>query len=131
MQQLEGRDRFDRRSDIIRTLYEGALLITTTALPKDKEDKIYVLYKDGFLEWVIKQENNGISNYSEDANLTSYSKAWSRNIEDFVNQKLKAGDTIGFLVMDRPTLYTLMGLREKQELDKEYLTKWGIGIRKK
>jgi len=126
---LAGRDRFDTRKDIIRTLYEGALLITSTDLRRDKNNNVYALYKDGSFQWVMNQDNNGISNYDENADLTPYWITASRSLEGFIDQKLEEQDTVGFMAMDRPSLFALM--KRKESLDQEYLMTWGIGIRKK
>ncbi len=119
---LTGRDRFDRRSDIIRTLYESALLVTSTNLHRYQSDKMYALYKEGYLQWVIN-DFNGIVNYNEDANLSSYEES----LEDFIDEKLVEPDTIGFLAVDR---VALMSLLNRKEFDATYLKQLGIGISK-
>lgn len=121
---ITGRDRFDTRKDIIRTVYEAALLISTTNLHRNGRNRMYALYKDGHLEWILNEGRAGIINYDENADIKTYRES----LEDFIKEKVGEQDTAGFIAMDRVTLMTM--LKGEGFFDESYLKQYGIGIRK-
>lgn len=118
---VKGRNRFDRRPDIIRTLYEGALFISSLDMNKAPGKIIYILYKDGFFPWEFN-EQRGIKNYDEDGELKKY----ELTLTDFLDEKIDEQKTSGFLAMDKVSLLSLMQITR---FDKKYLN-FGVGIGK-
>ncbi len=116
------RDILDSRGDIIRTLYEGSLVINMLALEKVPEKTAYALYKDGFFPWNFN-EFGGIENYSETRELCPYEKS----LADFVKEKTSEERTAGFIAMDRVSLFILLG---REGFCEEYIN-FGVGVKSK
>ena len=104
---LNGRDRFDSRSALIRTFTEAAYWINSVTLPfsalDEKRNQIHLLYARDppfYLSWQISPNRNivGVRNYDENAhpNLLLH-----KGVENFIIEKLKDEETTGILTMDR------------------------------
>jgi len=119
-----GKDRFDNMPGAIRTFTEAAYLVTMTDLHKNKDtEKLYVMYREGYLTWEINPDN-GIANYDENATLTQYSE----DVRSFIDSGLGLDDTIGFIAMDTEALDALK--QKRGSFNPEYLAS-GIGIDKR
>jgi hypothetical protein len=116
-----GRGRFDGRKDVVRTIYEGSLLVSLLEFDKTKNNVVYAMYSEGYLPWRFN-ENGGIENYDENGQLLPY----KGTPEEFVAEKLEQANTSGFIAMDGLSLFALLW---DESLDKGYLG-YGLGIKR-